>query len=136
MILYWRTGGFDGPIHISEEVSNARTAVPWAIVSSIGIAGILGFGASLSFLRRNFAEASGIWIVINIVLAFYMGNDIEAILASPIGQPMAAVGFVFSQLILRVQFTVTLADILQQLWHESHARTLVHRCPCAVSNLY
>ncbi len=41
-------GGFDGPIHISEEASNASTVVPWAIVSSIGIAAILGWG-ELSF---------------------------------------------------------------------------------------
>ena len=33
------TGGFDGPIHISEEASNARTTVPWAIVSSVGASG-------------------------------------------------------------------------------------------------
>ena len=39
------SGGFDGPIHISEEASNAATAVPWAIVSAIGITGVLGFGA-------------------------------------------------------------------------------------------
>lgn len=37
-------GGFDGPIHISEEASNANVAVPWAIVSAIGSAGLLGFG--------------------------------------------------------------------------------------------
>ncbi|EKM60113.1 uncharacterized protein PHACADRAFT_138539 [Phanerochaete carnosa HHB-10118-sp] len=70
----WTIGGFDGPIHISEEVSNARTAVPWAIVTSIGIAGILGW-------------------VINVVLAFYMGTDTAGILSSPIGQPMAAIFF-------------------------------------------
>ncbi|KIP03794.1 hypothetical protein PHLGIDRAFT_495706 [Phlebiopsis gigantea 11061_1 CR5-6] len=70
----WTIGGFDGPIHISEEVSNARTAVPWAIVTSIGIAGVLGWA-------------------INMVLAFNMGQDTESILASPIGQPMAAIFF-------------------------------------------
>ncbi|GJE87259.1 APC amino acid permease [Phanerochaete sordida] len=70
----WTIGGFDGPIHISEEVSNARTAVPWAIVTAIGIAGVLGW-------------------VLNVVLAFYMGTDPESILSSPIGQPMAAIFF-------------------------------------------
>ena len=29
--------------------------------------------------------------MINIVLAFHMGDDVENILANPIGQPMAAV---------------------------------------------
>lgn len=31
-------------VHISEEASNAAIAVPWAIVSAIGIAGVLGVG--------------------------------------------------------------------------------------------
>ncbi|KAI0684182.1 APC amino acid permease [Cytidiella melzeri] len=70
----WTIGGFDGPIHISEEVSNARTAVPWAIVSSVGISGLIGWG-------------------INVVIAFNMGQDIESIMASPIGQPMATIFF-------------------------------------------
>lgn len=37
-------GGFDASVHISEEASNARTAVPWAIISAVGIAGVLGWG--------------------------------------------------------------------------------------------
>lgn len=41
-----RLGGFDAAVHISEEVSNARVAVPWAIVSAIGVAGVLGWGES------------------------------------------------------------------------------------------
>jgi amino acid transporter len=44
--LIYRIAGFDTSVHISEEVSNAATAVPWSIVLSISIAGILGFGAS------------------------------------------------------------------------------------------
>ena len=39
-------GSFDSSVHISEEASNAATAVPWAIVYAIGIAGILGWGTS------------------------------------------------------------------------------------------
>ncbi|CDO77529.1 hypothetical protein BN946_scf184912.g28, partial [Trametes cinnabarina] len=70
----WTIGGFDGPLHISEEASNARTAVPWAIVSAVGIAGVLGW-------------------VINVVLAFCMGTDMESILENPIEQPMATVLF-------------------------------------------
>ena len=40
-------GSFDSSVHISEEASNAATAVPWAIVYAIGIAGVLGWGALL-----------------------------------------------------------------------------------------
>jgi amino acid transporter len=39
-------GSFDSSVHISEEASNAATAVPWAIVNSIAVAGVLGFGMS------------------------------------------------------------------------------------------
>ncbi len=51
-IVIWRqsmtisAGGFDAPVHISEEASNARTAVPWAIISGVGAAGVLGWGES------------------------------------------------------------------------------------------
>lgn len=38
------SGSFDSSVHISEEASNAATAVPWAIVNAVGIAGILGWG--------------------------------------------------------------------------------------------
>jgi amino acid transporter len=40
-------GSFDSSVHISEEASNAATAVPWAIVNAVGIAGILGVGMLL-----------------------------------------------------------------------------------------
>ncbi|KAI0674185.1 APC amino acid permease [Trametes maxima] len=70
----WTIGGFDASVHISEEASNARTAVPWAIVSAVGIAGVLGW-------------------VINVVIAFCMGTDIENIMENPIGQPMATILF-------------------------------------------
>ena len=36
--------GYDGPIHMSEEASNATTAVPIAIISSLAMAIVLGFG--------------------------------------------------------------------------------------------
>lgn len=49
------TGSFDSSVHISEEASNAAVAVPWAIVTAIGIAGVLGWGdrPPLSFLLTN-----------------------------------------------------------------------------------
>ncbi|KAG2338938.1 amino acid transporter [Suillus weaverae] len=67
-------GSFDSSVHISEESSNAATAVPWAIVSAIGIAGILGWA-------------------INVSLAFCMGSDMNSLLTSPVGQPMAQIFF-------------------------------------------
>ncbi|KAI0701617.1 APC amino acid permease [Earliella scabrosa] len=70
----WTIGGFDASVHISEEAANARTAVPWAIISAVAVAGVLGW-------------------VINVVIALYMGPDMEAILSNPIGQPMATILF-------------------------------------------
>ncbi|KIK56176.1 hypothetical protein GYMLUDRAFT_174701 [Collybiopsis luxurians FD-317 M1] len=66
----WTIGSFDSSVHISEEASNAAIAVPWAIVSAVGIAGVLGWA-------------------INMSLAFCMGTDLEALYNS--SQPMAAI---------------------------------------------
>ncbi|KAG2091024.1 amino acid/polyamine transporter I [Suillus discolor] len=65
-------GGYDTSVHMSEEVSNAAMAIPWAIVSSIAVSAVLGCG-------------------VNISLAFCMGTDIGSVLNSPIGQPMAQI---------------------------------------------
>lgn len=70
----WTICSFDSSVHISEEASNAAVAVPWAIVYAIGIAGVLGWA-------------------INMALAFCMGTDLDAIMNSPIGQPMAEIFF-------------------------------------------
>jgi amino acid transporter len=95
---YPTTGGFDGPIHISEEVSNARTAVPWAVITSIGIAGVLGWGSSSRATPPVRLSADTLQrTVINLVLAFNMGTDTESIVASPIGQPMATVSLAYSR---------------------------------------
>ena len=40
-------GVYDAPVHISEEAANARTAVPFAIIGSAVIVGILGWGTYL-----------------------------------------------------------------------------------------
>ncbi|KIM51757.1 hypothetical protein SCLCIDRAFT_1219882 [Scleroderma citrinum Foug A] len=74
MAPLWTICSFDSAVHISEEASNAAIAVPWAIVGSIAISGVLG-------------------LAINIALAFCMGTDIEYLLSSPIGQPMAQIFF-------------------------------------------
>ncbi|KAL4081536.1 amino acid/polyamine transporter I [Scleroderma yunnanense] len=70
----WSISGLDTSVHISEEASNAAVAVPWAIVSADIIAGLLGFAVNLS-------------------LTFCMDTNIENILNSPIGQPMAEILF-------------------------------------------
>ncbi|KAB5594905.1 Amino acid permease [Ceratobasidium theobromae] len=70
----WTIGAYDSCVHISEEASNAATAVPWAIIGAIGVSGILG-------------------TAMNIVIAFCMGTDIDAIMNSDIGQPLAAIFF-------------------------------------------
>ena len=44
-------GSFDGTVHLSEEASNAATAVPWAIVGSIMVSAVLGLGRSRSALK-------------------------------------------------------------------------------------
>jgi amino acid transporter len=66
----WTIASFDSGVHISEEASNAATAVPWAIVSAVGISGILGFG-------------------INLALVFCMGTDLQALANS--SQPLAMI---------------------------------------------
>ncbi|KZT05219.1 APC amino acid permease [Laetiporus sulphureus 93-53] len=70
----WTICSFDSSVHISEEASNAATAVPWAIVLAIAIAGVLGWA-------------------INVALAFCMGTNLDAIVNSPVGQPMAQIFF-------------------------------------------
>ncbi|KAJ7160761.1 amino acid/polyamine transporter I [Mycena filopes] len=66
----WTICSFDSSVHISEEAANAATAVPWAIVLAIAIAGVLGWA-------------------INVSLAFCMGTDLEVLYGS--AQPMAAI---------------------------------------------
>ncbi|KAG2360779.1 amino acid/polyamine transporter I [Suillus spraguei] len=68
----WTIGGYDSSVHMSEEASNAATAIPWAIIGSIVVSATLGWG-------------------INVSLAFCMGSDIESILMSRTGQPMAQI---------------------------------------------
>jgi hypothetical protein len=46
-------GSFDSAVHISEEASNAVTAVPWGIVWSVCIAAILGLGIPYHFTTHS-----------------------------------------------------------------------------------
>jgi len=70
----WTINGFDSAVHISEEAANARTAVPFAIIASTLVAGVLGWGLNMAF-------------------AFNMGNDMNSLLSNPIGQPLATIFF-------------------------------------------
>lgn len=67
----WTICSFDSAVHISEESSNASKSVPMAITMAIGVAGVLGFFCC-------------------IVLAYYMG-DVNAVLGSNFGNPMATI---------------------------------------------
>ncbi|KAG7095094.1 hypothetical protein E1B28_005881 [Marasmius oreades] len=68
----WTSGSMEAAIHMSEEAINATTAIPFTIILS-----------NLSVLILGWA--------INVALSFSMGNDIEAIINSPVGQPMATI---------------------------------------------
>ncbi|OLL26794.1 GABA-specific permease [Neolecta irregularis DAH-3] len=70
----WTIASFDSCVHISEEATNAANAVPWAIFLATSVSGILGF-------------------LINIVIAFYMNPNVEALVNSDFGQPLAQIIF-------------------------------------------
>lgn len=82
-------GSFDSSVHISEEASNAAVAVPWAIVTAIAIASVLGWGNRL--LTFTFSMTLTRIPVINVILAFFMGTDIQLLLDNDVGQPMAQI---------------------------------------------
>ena len=82
-------------MHISEEASNAATAVPWAIVLSTVIPGILGFGVffhHLALVRTHLIQYR-YNVAVNIALTFCMGQDPDALMGSSLGQPMAQIIF-------------------------------------------
>lgn len=92
----WTIGAFDSTVHISEEATNASTAIPWAIILAATSSGALGWA-------------------INVALTFNMGIDLKGILSNPIGQPMATILFnsfgkqgtlAIWSLIIVVQFTM------------------------------
>ncbi|GLB38878.1 putative apc amino acid permease [Lyophyllum shimeji] len=68
----WTIGSPDVGGPISDEASNAATAVPWAIVLATFGAGVLGWA-------------------INVSLAFCMGTDLRSLYDSGRGQPMAQI---------------------------------------------
>ena len=68
----WTIGAFDSCVHMSEEAANAAKAVPLGILSSIGMCWGLGF-------------------VLVIVIAACIDPNIDNVLGSVYGQPMAQI---------------------------------------------
>ncbi|OQO05843.1 hypothetical protein B0A48_09938 [Cryoendolithus antarcticus] len=68
----WTIGAFDSCVHMSEEAANATKAVPYGILMSIGSCWLFG------------------WILC-IVIAACMSQDLESLLGSSFGQPMAQI---------------------------------------------
>ncbi|KAF2265148.1 amino acid transporter [Lojkania enalia] len=68
----WVIGAFDSCVHMSEEASNATKAVPMGILFSIGSCWLFGF-------------------IICIVIAACINPDIEAVVGTVYGQPMAQI---------------------------------------------
>ncbi|KAL4928711.1 putative GABA permease [Aspergillus undulatus] len=68
----WTIGAFDSCVHMSEEATNAGRAVPLGILWSSGLCGVLGF-LSLA------------------VIAAVIDTDLEGVLGSVFGQPMAQI---------------------------------------------
>ncbi len=68
----WTIGAFDSAVHMSEEAANAKKAVPYGIILSIGTCWVLGF-------------------IIMIVIAACINPDLNAVATSSFGQPMAQV---------------------------------------------
>ncbi|KAL5362753.1 amino acid/polyamine transporter I [Aspergillus floccosus] len=68
----WTIGAFDSCVHMSEEATHAARAVPLGILWSCGLCGVLGF-LSLA------------------VIAAVINVDLESVLGSAFGQPMAQI---------------------------------------------
>jgi choline transport protein len=41
--------GYDGPAHLAEEVRNASTVVPWCMISTVLLNGVLGWAIAIAF---------------------------------------------------------------------------------------
>ncbi|KAJ6021919.1 GABA-specific permease [Penicillium herquei] len=105
----WTIGAFDSCVHMSEEATHAARAVPIGIIASSGLCGILGF-------------------VCLAVIAASMDSNIEGILGSAFGQPMAQIYYDalgksgalgFMAVVSSVQFFMGLSIVLaasRQSW--------------------
>ncbi|KAL8696920.1 MAG: hypothetical protein Q9201_007411 [Fulgogasparrea decipioides] len=68
----WTIGAFDSCVHMSEEARNSTKAVPFGILASIGSCWLFGF-------------------IIMIVLAATINPNLESVIGSKFGQPMAQI---------------------------------------------
>ncbi|KAL8372145.1 hypothetical protein RB595_001778 [Gaeumannomyces hyphopodioides] len=104
----WTAAGYDCCVGMSEEASNASRAVPLAIMLSVGLSGLLGF------------------VIVTVIAACI--SDIEAVLRTPFGQPMAQIYYdalgkqgtlAFMAFLLVAQFFMGLAILVvasRQAW--------------------
>lgn len=68
----WTIGSFDSCVHMAEEAANASIAVPFGILGSIGLCGVIGF-------------------VVMTILAATINKDFSQVLNATHGQPMAQI---------------------------------------------
>ena len=99
----WTIGAFDSCVHMSEEAANATKAVPFGILMSIGSCWFFGF-------------------IIVIVLAATINPDLESVLDSPFGQPMAQVPFLFRPLSLPLLLDTPLT-LTPQIYYDALGKT-------------
>jgi amino acid transporter len=72
LMAAWTVASYDSAVHISEEASNAATAVPLGIIAAIVSSALLGVGILIS-------------------ITFNMGTDLDSIINSDVGQPLATI---------------------------------------------
>jgi hypothetical protein len=104
--------GYDSAIHISEEASNAATAVPKAIVGAIGLSGILG-------------------TAVMITLAFCMGTNLDAIMQNSVGQPVNSHPYPCA-VMCSSQSVLDGGNLLPKLGPKGHPRHLGSRRHCSI----
>lgn len=126
-------GAFDSTVHMSEEALNAEVAIPYAIILACTSSGILGWGTVL--LAFHFTPIKWFYAAINVALAFFMGNDPDSIINSPIGQPVATVCYPFLWAFEGWRFSDHCQDSLQLLWYSWHAGSLGVHYFCTVCEL-
>jgi len=89
-LLTLLAAGFDTSVHISEEARNAPRAVPFAIMCATILSSVVGW-SEWRYLLTYVTILDLALAVVNIVLSFHAGSDLQIIIENPIGQPMATV---------------------------------------------
>lgn len=109
----WTIGAFDSCVHMSEEAANATRAVPFGILLSIGSCWFFGF-------------------IIVIVLAATINPDLDSVLSSPFGQPMAQVRLASPNHHPSSLLPDHKSDILRRLRETRHAGPHVPSLHCSI----